>query len=295
MMTQTAKGRGWSVFCALLVFFLIQGTSAAYNKKLEIAADKASVYLKPDAGSSVIRLLKKGDVVTLASPTKIKSQWYYIYFKLENSDFTSSGYIPDSAVKKLFSVTKIIVIDEGSAKTNKYGAGTRFKNIHWGMNQEQVMLNEGPPLDRENTDGSSTLKYDAELMDRSCLLTYFFAEDNLIRAAYYLSEKYLEKTLNSEDHVSIKSILIQKYGIPKEERAFRQYLIDEGHSIKSSGAHNPLPLLQATCWENKETRICLNLYQNQEHIEIELEYTNLGSSKSGIKASQKGLPGFSHN
>jgi len=295
MMTHTAKGRLRSVLCVLFLFLLIQSTSGAYNKKLEITADKASVYIKPDTGSSVIGLLKRGDVVTLASSLKIKSSWYYIYFNLENSDFTSSGYIPDSAVKKLFSVTKVIVIDEGSADTNKYRAGSRLKNIRWGMNQEQVMINEGRPLDREDTGESTTLKYDAELMDRSCFLTYFFSEDNLTRAVYYFSEKDLEKTLNREDHNSIKNALIQKYGNPKEESVFGQYLRNRTHSIKNGGSPGSLLLLQTTCWEKAETRICLNLYQNKERIEIELEYTDLDHSKSGIKASSKGLSGFSRN
>ncbi len=295
MMTHKAKGRVRCVLCALLLFLLIQGTSGAYNKKLEITADKASIYLKPDTASQVIGLLNRGDVVTLASSLKIKSRWYYIYFNLKDSGFTSSGYIPDCAVKKLFRVTKVIVIDKGSTETNKYGYGSRFRNIHWGMNQEQVMLNEGPPLDRKDTGESTTLKYDAELMDRRCLLTYFFSQDNLVRAVYYVSEKYLEKSLNREDHVLIKSALTQRYGNPKEERASRQDTMDRTLSMKGSGYPDSLLLLQTTCWENIETRICLSLYQNKELIEMELEYSGLDPSKSGIKASQKGLPGLSHN
>lgn len=100
---------------------------------------------------------------------------------------------------------------------------SRLNNIRWGMNQEQVMINEGRPLDREDTGESTTLKYDAEFMDRSCLLTYFFSEDNLTRAVFYFSEKELEKTLNREDHISIKNALIdpiQKKVLGKKEFFF---------------------------------------------------------------------------
>ncbi len=275
MISRPAKESLRQIFLLVAFFVFVLNLSGVYDKKLEITNEKTDVYLKPDTGSSVIGLLKRGDIVTLASPTKIKSHWYYIYFNLDNSDFTSSGYIPDAAVKKLFSVTKKIVIDKGSTETNKYGYGSRFKNIHWGMNQEQVMLNEGPPLNRENKGEYITLTYYAELMDKRCLLTYFFSQDSLVSAVYHVSEKYLEKSLTRKDHVLTKSALIQKYGEPKEERAFRQYIMDRTHPVNDSGFPSSPLLLQRTCWENTETRICLYLYQNKELIEMKMEYATL--------------------
>ncbi|MBD3414827.1 MAG: hypothetical protein GF421_10410 [Candidatus Aminicenantes bacterium] len=269
-MNRSAKGRLRGIILSLSLFVCVLSLFSAYEKKLEITAEKAHVYLKPDVNSSTIGLLKKGDVVALASSIKIKKNWYYIYFSAANSDFTSSGYILDSSVNKLFRVTKVLHIDEERPQKNPYQSQIHFRNTRWGMNQTQVVFTEGRPVSRKKDHPSSTLTYESTLLDMECLLIYSFSHDRLVKAKYDFSKKYPIHNQSIEDLISIKKALTQKYGEPKEEKHFKE------------PPENSQKLLQTTRWETRETMICLYLYQNKEHIEMELEYTGLQFRNFGI-------------
>lgn len=277
-----AKGKNRILFGSLFLIILILGTSFASNKKLEITAEQAPVYLKPDINSSKIGLLKKGDTVTLASPVKIKKIWYYVYFCSKNSDFTSSGYILDSSVKKLFSNTKILWIKEGKPQRNTYQYGVNFRNTRWGMSLQQVIFTEGEPLSRKETDDSAILRYRSKLMDMDCLLVYLFSKNNLIGAKCHFTEKYPVNTQHIEDHISIKKALIKKYGESEKEITYTEAVHEGNHSTYKKNLSAPLRLLKTTCWKTSETRICLNLYQSKDHIKMELEYSGLKFNNFGI-------------
>jgi len=292
MSIYSAKGKKRIILYVFFVVILLSWTSFAHQKKIEITAEKANVYLKPDTSSSKIGVLNKGDVATLASSIKIKKNWYYIYFSSENSDFTSSGYILESSTKKLFSVTKILLIDEEKNQKNPYEYGVHFRNIRWGMSPIQVIFTEGQPLSKEESGKSKTLKYESSLLDMNCFLTYRFSENSLIEAKYCFLNKYSANTPHIQDHLSLKKALTQKYGKPKKERTRKISLSGKNNSNSNHDSSCPHILLQRTCWQTKETRICLNLYQNKEHIKMELEYTSLKSNKLGLRASSNSVPDF---
>jgi hypothetical protein len=278
MMINSIKRSMWGALCAFFMFNLIQGTSWTYNKKLEITTEKANVFLKPDIHSSKIGLLKKGDTVTLASPIKIKKSWYYIYFNAGESDLTSSGYILEASVRKLFSITKVISIDKGENQKNRHEYGVHFRNARWGMNQNQVIFTEGSPLSRETSGKSATLKYKTKFMDLDCLLIYKFFENNLIAAKYNFPNKNTGKPIHIEDYNSVKTALIQKYGLPQNKKSCENSSSDENHSISDSDSTNLHDFLQTSCWETAKTRICLYLYQSKKNLEMELEYTRNNSN-----------------
>jgi hypothetical protein len=282
MRNRPAKDMKWAIVSSLCIFILIQGTSLSFNKKLEITAEEAHVYLKPDTSSTKIGHLKKGDVITLASSTKIKKIWYYVYFCAENSDFTSSGYILESSVKKLFNVTKVLLIREGKSQRDRYEYGVNVRNTRWGMSLQQVIFTEGEPLSREESNESATLQYKSKLMDLDCLLMYQFSKNNLIGAKYNFTEKYPVNTQHIEEHNSIKKALIEKYGKPKEENTYTEASHEGNHSTHKKNHSNSPNLLKTTCWETSETRVCLILYRDKEHIKMELKYTGLKFNNFGI-------------
>ncbi|MFO7980384.1 MAG: hypothetical protein R6V00_06065 [Candidatus Aminicenantes bacterium] len=282
MRNKSAKGMKWITLSSLFMIILVQGTSFSFNKKLEITANEAHVYLKPDTNSTKVGTLKKGDMVTLASATKIKKIWHYVYFCPENSDFTSSGYILESSVKKLFNVTKVLLIQEGKSQKYRHEYGVDFRNTRWGMSLQQVIFTEGEPVSREESNGSATLKYKSELMDMDCLLMYLFSKNNLIKAKYNFLKKYPVNSQYIEEHSSIKKTLIEKYGEPKQENIYTETVHEGNHSTSKSSLPNSPKLLKTTCWETSETRVCLNLYQNKEHINLELEYSGLKFNNFGI-------------
>jgi len=282
MRTRSAKGMKWIILVSLFLVIFFQGTSFSFNKKLEITSDEASVYLKPDTSSTKIGSLKKGDMVTLASATKIKKIWYYVYFCSENSNFTSSGYILDTSVKKLFSVTKVLSIKEGKKLKDRYQYGVNFRNTRWGMSPQQVIFTEGEPSSQKKSNGSANLQYRSELMDMECVLMYLFSQNNLIKAKYSFLKKYPLNSQNIEEHISIKKALIEKFGKPKEDNICTEAIQEGNHSSPQSSSANSTKLIKTTCWQTSETRVCLNLYKNKEHINMELEYIGLKFNDFGI-------------
>jgi len=291
MRNRLAKGMKWIAGGSLCLILLFLGISLASDKKLEITAEQADVYLKPDASSTKIGSLEKGDLVTLASSTKIKKIWYYVYFCSKDSGYTSSGYILDSSVKKLFSVTKVFLIQEGKTQKNSYNYGVNFRNTRWGMSRQQVIFTEGEPLSSEKSDLSSVLQYQSSLLDLDCLLMYLFSENSLVGAKYLFPKKYSANTDQIDDHRLIKNALIEKYGEPKHMDTFPG-AAEGNHSADKTLHSQAQNLLKTTCWETQETRVCLNLYQNEEHVEMELKFADIDSHKLRIKASQKSPPNY---
>ncbi|MFW6139969.1 MAG: hypothetical protein ACOC5S_01260 [Acidobacteriota bacterium] len=292
MSAHSIKGRWRIVPYILSAVVLLSGTSLAQQKKVEITAEKANVYLKPDISSLKIGVLKKGDVAVLASPIKIKTNWYYIYFSSENSDFTSSGYILESSLKKLFTVTKVLSIDEEKNQKNRYEYGAHFRNTRWGMNPKQVIFTEGQPISREESGKSETLKYESSFLDMNCLLVYRFSRNSLIGAKYCFLDKYPLGTPHIQDYHSLKKALTKKYGEPKQDLTQKEVPPEENNSNSNQVTNNSHRLFQKTCWETKETWICLNLYQNKEHIEMKLEFTHLNSSELRLNILSNSLSYF---
>ena len=106
------------IFMSVLVLLTQSVFSTSSGKKLIVVANKAPVYLEPDQKSTVIATLDKGSILTLSSDRKFRRIFNYVYFTSQKTGCTKSGYIHDSYVDKLFSVTKVITI-QGRSKSTK--------------------------------------------------------------------------------------------------------------------------------------------------------------------------------
>jgi len=98
-----------------LLLGAVSGSVFATEKNMEIIIDNAEVYLHPDITSAVIAHLKIGSIVVLASSRQFRKKWNYIYFPDGTSGKMKAGYILESQVSRLFSITTVLSLDLNDA------------------------------------------------------------------------------------------------------------------------------------------------------------------------------------
>lgn len=96
-----------SLFLCLLLFhcalFLLP-----QEKKIKVIAERANIHLEPDINSTIIESLKKGTILTLFQPGKLREIWYYVFFYSEKRSARVSGFIKASLVEVIQEKPKII-------------------------------------------------------------------------------------------------------------------------------------------------------------------------------------------
>ena len=135
----------------IFMFVLLLVTQSVFSissgKKLIVVANKAPIYLEPDQKSTVIATLDKGAILTLSSDRKFRRIFNYVYFTSQKTGCTKSGYIHDSYVDKLFSVTKVITIQGQSQNTKNVIKSDLFLDQSlWSMSSAQLRSFKGEPL-----------------------------------------------------------------------------------------------------------------------------------------------------
>jgi hypothetical protein len=96
-----------------------------------------------------------------------------------------------------------------------------FRRVVWGMTHAQVMATEPDrPARISESDGEIVVQYDAsKLGTLNGRPIYIFAMDKLVRAKFMVDEEHSDRNEFIRDFHTLESVLRERYGKPKEERA----------------------------------------------------------------------------
>lgn len=261
--------------CILSVICTLVSAPLSYSagKKLIVVSDTAQIYLEPDQKSTVIATLHKGDIVTLSSDRKFRRIFNYVYFTSQNTGCTKSGYVLDSSVNKLFNVTKVITI-QGESKTNHkiIRSEVYLDSTDWGMSSNELQRFKGEPLHQGQSQGYEILGYQKKILDRDCLIGYYFAENKLKGAKLSFLDQHLNKNQNIADFKKIRDLLAQKYGQPIEDKSSWDDLTHKDDISEWGNAIGQGHLTYKSRWLTPETEVCLRLFGREDEISLEITY-----------------------
>lgn len=266
-------GRIWGFVC--LIFCLISFSSLIFSagKKLIVVADKAQIYLEPDQKSRVIETLNKGDILTLSSERKFRRIFNYVYFTSQNTGCTKSGYILESLVDKLFNVTKVITIQGDSTKNTKIIRSKVFlEATEWGMNSNQLKRIEGQPAHLGESQGYQIIGYQKEILERDCLIGFYFSNDKLKGAKLSFLEQHTNKNQNIADFKRIKDLMVQKYGRPIEDKISWEDVTHKENISEWGNAIGMGHLEYVSRWSTRKTEVLLRLFGGEDEISLEVTY-----------------------
>ncbi len=95
------------------------------------------------------------------------------------------------------------------------GESYDFRKSRWGDSRTQIIAAE----DRQPAaTGPHYLAFEANLLEKEMILKYIFAEDRLIGAKYEPARPHIIDRKYVQDFEDLKTVLIQKYGEPKEDQ-----------------------------------------------------------------------------
>jgi len=263
----------WGIIC--LIFCLISLSSLVFSagKKLIVVADKAQIYLEPDQKSRVIATLNRGDILTLSSNRKFRRIFNYVYFTSQNTGCTKSGYVLESLVDKLFNVTKVITI-EGNATQNTKVIRSKvyLEDTPWGMSSDHLKRVEGQPAHQGESQGYKIMGYQKEILERDCLIGYYFSNDKLKGAKFSFLEQHTNKNQNIADFKRIKDLLIQKYGRPIEDKISWEDVTHKENISEWGNAIGMGHLKYISKWSRRGTEVLLHLFGIEDEISLEVTY-----------------------
>jgi hypothetical protein len=261
--------------CVCLIFCLVSFSSLIFSagKKLIVVANQAQIYLEPDQKSPVIATLKKGDILTLSSERKFRRIFNYVYFTSQNTGCTKSGYVLDSLVDKLFNVTKVITIQGNSTKNTKViRSKVYLERAKWGMSSNQLKRIEGKPAHTGESQGYKIMGYQNRILERDCLVGYYFSNDRLKGAKLSFLEQHANKNQNIADFKRIKDLLVQKYGRPVEDKISWDDATHKENIAEWGNAIGLGHLEYVSKWSTKKTEVLLRLFGEEDEISLELTY-----------------------
>jgi hypothetical protein len=262
---------GW----VFLIFCLVSFSSTIFSagKKLIVVADQAQIYLEPDQRSPVIATLRKGDILTLSSERKFRRIFNYVYFTSQNTGCTKSGYVLDSLVDRLFNVTKVITIQGNSTKNTKViRSKVYLEGAEWGMSVNQLKRIEGKPVHTGESQGYVIIGYQDKILERDCLIGYYFSENRLRGAKLSFLEQHANKNQNIADFKRIKELLVQKYGRPVEDKISWEDVTHKEDIAEWGNAISLGHLEYLSKWSTRHTEVLLHLFGEEDEISLEVTY-----------------------
>jgi len=197
----------------------LAGPARAEGRKLEVVAERVAIHLEPTDRSPVVETLLRGAVLTLSSPIKFRTNWFYVLFVSSKSGRTLTGYILDETVRRLNSSLRVVAISRSEEETVNPRAidlsRTRLPELAWGRTRASVLQAEGRPLSREGEAGLEVLRYQRRVLDKKCLVAYLFDDQKLVGIRLHLLERYADKNCYIADYDRIRDFLNKKVGGPR--------------------------------------------------------------------------------
>ncbi|MFC2165667.1 hypothetical protein ACFLT2_11805 [Acidobacteriota bacterium] len=272
MIQKRNKAKGLIVLFAVVL--ISQSVfSMSSGKKLIVVANNAPVYLEPDQKSTVIATLEKGSILTLSSERKFRQIFNYVYFTSQKTGCTKSGYIHDSYVDKLFNVTKVITIQGQSQSTrNSLKSDLYLDKSLWSMSSSQLRNIKGDPIHEGQSQGYNIIGYRQTIMDRECLVGFYFEGGRLVGAKFSFAEQSDNKNQNIVDYKKIKELLIQKFGRPEQDNISWKDASHKDDIEEWGNAIGMGHLEYSSKWRTRQADVMLQLDGSDEEISLELTY-----------------------
>ncbi len=255
----------------------------AEGKRLEVTAEKADVYVDPSSRSALVTSLSRGAILTLASPAKMKVNWYYIYFISPESGRTRAGYIHDSQVRPLYPQVRVINISSGTPDSNSTvldpGSGDPF-DPSWGTTRESIVRTEGNPSDDESKDGIEVLRYRRKIMNRNWQVEYVLGDGGLITTRYKLLEDYSDSARYLEDYNTLRVYLNTKVGEPRSDKVVWRNKVFEQARATPAEALSRGYVAYSSEWVFRDTSVKIKLDGAGNMVALNAEIQDVKSGYS---------------
>lgn len=268
------------MFIFSLSLALPSSTALADSKKLEVIIQKANIHLEPSETSPLVESLDRGTILTLASSSRVKIYWFYVYFISPATGKTRAGYVRAEQVRPLFPALKVIHISsEGeisSPREMDTTSGNLF-DLEWGISKNQIIRSEGRPFSQESRDGLEILRYRKEIMNKKWQVEYVVGEQGLITTRYQLLENYFNKSLYLEDYNKLRLHLTEKAGDPRSDKVLWQNPVYEKQKEDPGSALANGHIVFASEWVFRDTSVKLKLAGEQNIIVLNAEVQDVKS------------------
>lgn len=158
---------------------------------------------------------------------------------------------------------------EDESKESNYN----FRNVRWGMNQEEVLASEKLTPATKRPD---LILYRGEYDGMKALIGFNFEDKKLVRAGYLMRESYEDPNSFIKDFEGIKRKLIEEYGSPASDVISWK----EGEKVEE----DPEKFGEAVCegrlmyyalWETAKSLIKLRLDGLNEKCQLGLQYESI--------------------
>lgn len=148
-----------------------------------------------------------------------------------------------------------------------------FRKSKWGYPKASVKNRESSKLTNEN---SSLLTYNTRIARFNLSISYFFTENKLTSAQYLIIEEGNNKMDYVDDYNRIKSVLINKYGKPKEDKKIWAQGANNtiGYSQYGNAVSKGVLNLQ-TVWVIENSVITLNLTGGSGYLQLVVHYESV--------------------
>jgi hypothetical protein len=161
-----------------------------------------------------------------------------------------------------------------------------FRKTTWGMAYEQVKDIE---KSRRTYDTEEILIYEDRLAGLACDIIYIFAQGELVRTKYLITEKHSNENDHISDYDSLKESLTKKYGGP----------INDGHKWKNDLYKDDYQrwgfavsighLAYYAMWKTPQTTIAILLKGDNYDITLVIEYVSEELKELEEKEKEKEL------
>ncbi|MDD2729514.1 hypothetical protein [Malikia sp.] len=158
-----------------------------------------------------------------------------------------------------------------------------FRAFSWGDSIDKVKASEAEELIHESDD---TLIYKTIVANFDCFAIYTFIKNKLVMGRYSFQESHTNAQSYLHDYWTIKNLLIEKYGDPKETLEFwnnnlyKEDLDEWGMAV--SCGH----VVFFEIWDVSDTHIELHLHGDNYESKLSLMYQSL-SLKGLLEQRQK--------
>lgn len=205
----------------LLVLILFSGLAGAQPKKYQVITPRITLHLEPNEKSPVVANVLRGEILTQASAVRFRHHWIFVYYYSAEKGKTLAGYAQERFLRKLFPEVNSVLISNGNGdfQYTELDFSQDFKfPFSWGISKEKVIETEGKPQYQEKSEQTEILRYQKEIMSRTCLVEYIFWQNELTSARFYLLNDYPDRNQYINDFMKAKDYLGSRYGQPIKEQ-----------------------------------------------------------------------------
>lgn len=145
-----------------------------------------------------------------------------------------------------------------------------FRKANWGMSKQEVIKMEGKKPDHTK---NNAMAYRDTVAGFTCFAGYGFIENKLTRGFYSFIHEHSNSTDFIGDYEKLKELLTKKYGAPVEDEVWWKndlYRSDPQHwGMAIEVGH----LVYYAVWKTEDTEIELNLFGENFHTSLRIDYT----------------------